>query len=400
MKSLLIFLVISLGAVSCLNSNSKKETEIITFSIEKLPKISDVALSELGLSDIVYIPLETTSNGLIQREFALSLSDKLLIRENFFIIKQFNKILKFNIDGTFVSRIGASGRGPNEYQTCHDIEVDDNGNIYIIDGWKKKLFIFSEQGDFIKTVNFPLDRSISFIYDDGKFLCYSQNNLGNVENSYNLVDTSGKIIRTFPNIYPFQKHNNSAYGITSENIFYQFNDRIFKKEVYSDTIYSFENTCFKPHMVIKAGNKLITPKARTEFDGLYLAKNYISPQNLFEFGDYIYYEFQYKFDFSNTEVYSLIGSKKTRIQFLIDPVKGLINDFDGGPNIRPLTIKDDNTIAGLVEANQLKAHVTTKAFKNSTPKYPEKKKALENLANILKETDNPVLMLVKLNSIK
>ena len=45
---------------------------------------------------------------------------------------------------------------------------------------------------------------------------------------------------------------------------------------------------------------------------------------------------------------------------------------------------------------QLKAHLASEKFKNSTPLYPEKKKELEKLANRLNENDNPVLMLVKL----
>ncbi len=35
-------------------------------------------------------------------------------------------------------------------------------------------------------------------------------------------------------------------------------------------------------------------------------------------------------------------------------------------------------------------------FRNSKPVYPEKKRELEKLANSLKETDNPVLILVSL----
>ena len=34
--------------------------------------------------------------------------------------------------------------------------------------------------------------------------------------------------------------------------------------------------------------------------------------------------------------------------------------------------------------------------KTLLPKYPEKKKELEKLANSLKETDNPVLIIVRL----
>jgi hypothetical protein len=51
---------------------------------------------------------------------------------------------------------------------------------------------------------------------------------------------------------------------------------------------------------------------------------------------------------------------------------------------------------GLINPFQIKTWVTSNEFKNSTPKYPEKKQELEKLANSLKETDNPVLMTVRL----
>jgi len=70
--------------------------------------------------------------------------------------------------------------------------------------------------------------------------------------------------------------------------------------------------------------------------------------------------------------------------------------LDGGPGFFPKTIKDDNTIIGWVDAQKLKSHVASEEFKNSKPKYPGKKKELEKLANSLKETDNPVLVLVSL----
>ncbi len=50
----------------------------------------------------------------------------------------------------------------------------------------------------------------------------------------------------------------------------------------------------------------------------------------------------------------------------------------------------------LINPLDIKALVTTNEFKRSQPRYPEKKKELEKLANSLQETDNPVLMLVRL----
>jgi len=154
---------------------------------------------------------------------------------------------------------------------------------------------------------------------------------------------------------------------------------------------------FKPHLVIEVGKKLITPDARSVYDGLDIEDKYIDPLNLFEFGDYVYYDFVYRFVLPNDElIYSFNGSKKTNYQVLFIKSEGIINDIDGGPNILPRTIKDDNTVIALIDALQLKAYVSSETFKNSMPRFPEKKRDLEKLASGLKETDNPVLIFVKI----
>jgi hypothetical protein len=49
-----------------------------------------------------------------------------------------------------------------------------------------------------------------------------------------------------------------------------------------------------------------------------------------------------------------------------------------------------------INSYQIKAHVASNEFKNSVPKFPENKKALEKLAESIKETDNPILIMVRL----
>ena len=70
---------------------------------------------------------------------------------------------------------------------------------------------------------------------------------------------------------------------------------------------------------------------------------------------------------------------------MIDSEKGLSNDLDGGPDIWPRTFKDDSTIVSWIEALKLKEYIASNAFKESNPKYPDKKKELEKLAIRLKE---------------
>lgn len=80
-------------------------------------------------------------------------------------------------------------------------------------------------------------------------------------------------------------------------------------------------------------------------------------------------------------------------------VGGILNDLDGGTLFQPENyfVEDSQEyMVGLQYPYQIKVHVASTDFKNLIPEYPEKKKELEKLANSLKETDNPVLVLVRL----
>lgn len=390
-------LILALFVISCQNSNIKGKNQIKTFDLKELPKLTMVKLSDLGFTDIEYIPLETSEQSLISGTDEVFFPIKIVVGENFYlIIIRYKTILKFQDNGSFQARIGTVGKGPGEFTVGHDIDINsEDHNIYLVSAWQKKFNVYSESGEFKRSFDMPLYAPIDFRFVDNDILCYCENHMGNIENSYTLLDTEGHVIKSFPNRYPFKNHD--AFGFPRENIFYRFNNRLFKKEVYSDTIYVYENMAFKPHLVIEVGKKLITPDARSMYEGMEIGKNYIMPLNLFEFGDYVYYDFVYRFVLPNDVlIFSYIGSKKDNYQALFNKSEGIINDLDGGPNILPRTIKDDNTIIVLVDALQLKAHVASETFKNSRPKYPEKKTELEKLANSLKETDNPVLILAKI----
>jgi len=395
MKYILI-LIITVTTLCCCNSaKDKEDSNIIAFNLKQLPDISELKLSDLGFKKIEYIILETNEQSLLPNTDDLLMRYKILINDRQIVIHRSNTILEFHSDGKFVTRIGTRGRGPEEFYTAHDVNVRENTHdIYLLDRWKNKFFIYSENGKLKRTFQIQFSPN-EFRFIEDKILCYSENHMSNIQDSYTLIDTNGRAIKGFPNKYPFKMKD--GYMIQAENLYYTFNNSLYKKEVYSDTIYKFDNEYFMPHIVLQVGGRLLTTEARAQFDGLYLAKNYIIPLNLFEFGDYVYYEFIYKYVIpDDVEIYSFIGSKTNTFKALIETGTGLINDLDGGPNFVPWTIKNDNTIVGWIEPSKLKSYVATDDFKKSIPKNPEKKKELEILANSLKETDNPVLILVSI----
>lgn len=366
------------------------ECQPLKIDLRKLPNKVAVKLSDLGAIDIKYVPLETKVQSIISN------IKMIVFSESYFLTHSYADINMFQYDGSFVTKIGSVGRGPNEFTTAHDIDINSqNESIYIVDGWLRKFLVYNKDGKLMRTFKSPLIGAVYFKITKDGILCYNQNNMANVENSFNFIDTTGKIIKSFPNRYKWKEMTKPTLIYSNENIFYRFNNQLLKKEIYCDTVFIFTNKTFKPYLIIDVGSLRLTPNARTTSTADFIVKNFLTPKNLLEFGDYVFYEF-IAYNGKSEEDLAFISSKKNYSGMLFASEKGIINDLDGGPSILPITTKDDNTIVALVDALQLKTQVSSEAFKNSKPKYPEKKKELEKLANNLKETDNPVLVLVSL----
>lgn len=385
---LLAILLFSAFFISCKNSNPKVESSLLTFDLKEIPKQTTLKLSDLGATDIQYIPLETNEQSVIPR------IQKIIRSNNYFLTQSFNDIKMFRNNGSYVTKIGIVGRGPNEFTVAHDVNINPTDEtIYLIDGWQQKFLVYSNTGEFIRTFKYPIRAAVKFGFTQDGILCYNANTMGDIETSFNLIDTTGKIIKSFPNKYSW-KRNAPTLAFQCENVFYRYNDQLIKKEIYCDTLYFFNDKNFEPHSLINVGNLRITPNVRTESDVKFITENFINPMNLFQFGDFIYYEFFIPIN-GHTEGLSFIGSKDGNFRALFDPEKDLINDLDGGPSIWPKSTWDDKTLVTWIDAIKLKTLVSSDTFKNFNPKYPKKKKDLENLAKSLKETDNPVLILIK-----
>lgn len=389
----LLMLILPSLLLSCKNSvpvSPRPTRALVVYDLKELPEKISIKLTELGAIDIQYIPLETSEKSVIHR------IGKIVSSKHYFITQFNNDVNLYRSDGTFVAKIGPVGRGPDEFTVAHCVEFNpESETIYLIDGWQQRFLVYSDNGKFIRTFKYPVRAPVDFIFTEGGILCYNQNPHGNIEDSYILIDTVGHVIKRYPNIYPWTR-SVPTLAFDCENIFYKYGPHLIKKEIYCDTLYAYRDKDFEPYATIEIKNGLrITPEIRSEVNWIYIIQNFVNPWKLLEFGDFIYYEFSLPQN-GKAERMFFIGSKKKGIHALINPDQGLIDDLDAGPGFLPMTMKDDSTIIGCVEARQLKAHVASETFKNSKPLYPEKKKELEMLANKLKETDNPVLVLVRL----
>ena len=191
---------------------------------------------------------------------------------------------------------------------------------------------------------------------------------------------------------------NSQFTYLREIIWFRFESNLYIKDIHSDTVFLFKNRQFIPQFVLDHGGKTISVEARSQFDteekfSLTLGPKYSVELNVWRFGVYVISDFMYD---KKLFIYASDFNKNT--EHLANLRPGIINDIDGGARLWFNTIYyyNDHTILSWADASELIIHVQSEEFKNSIPKYPEKKKELEKLANSLDENDNPVLMLVKL----
>ncbi len=78
------------------------------------------------------------------------------------------RIQKFNKEGEYVQTIGREGQGPGEFGKPNFITLDEKGNIYVKDGMKAQ--IFDRTGQFVRSFPIPLNSNYFKITSEGNFL--------------------------------------------------------------------------------------------------------------------------------------------------------------------------------------------------------------------------------------
>lgn len=350
-------------------------------------KENKFTLSEIA-DEVTYVPLENSF------PLGVIFNIKFINNTIFFSSKDIG-IMAFDRKGKALRKIGTVGRGPGEYLYKNNFTVDEKtGTVYILDRGDI-IKVFSRTGQFIRS--FPLQEyggseAIEF-YNSNLFVSYAIQ-FENARYKWIVFDTLGNAIKKKEREISMFTAN---YG-NNETI-YKFENSIFYWNNYTDTVFSLlPDLKNEPSFIISPGEHR-PPMAKLSFEQL-MQNKFLNLFKIFETSRFFVLRYFY-----NRPTLTLID-KNNQEAFLIyleyeneNCLNGIENDVDGGYFFIPeyyFTEKDREFMVGLVYPFQIKAFVTTNEFKNSLAKYPQKKKELEKLANSLKETDNPVLMMVRL----
>jgi len=375
---------------SCENkTNEHYEINPLEFSEEK------IALSNIA-TNIQYITLDNT--------LPIGLVYTIVVNDNWlFLSTKEEGIIQFDWNGNFIRKIANKGHGPDEYNYGMEFTVDEiSGCIYVVDF--KKIKVYNDNGKFLRDIstteyfsgaagNIEILGNYLFLPDFG--------NYGNFD--YNWV-----ILDTLENLISSKRSFTQPDGYVENGDIYKYNNNIYYYNVLNDTIFTISTNLKTSTAYLfsegenrwpKSGidNKAINPTILSEIFRVF---------KMFESKHYLFLVYGFK-----ARSAFLIIEKRTKRTYqsfneinkkFVKSIPCIKNDLDEGlpikikPTFDYFEINNSEYIISFINPFELKAHVLTNKFKNSTPKYPEKKKALEKLANSLNENDNPVLMLVKL----
>jgi hypothetical protein len=380
---------------SCKQGN-RSATDIISIDPRIFPEV-EISLAEFA-DDISYIPLDN------QFPIGIIYSYKIINDFIYAAIKDVG-VVRFTNTGKLDKKFGKIGRGPGEYVYCLSFAVDENtGTVYVMDHKSNDIEVYTNDGKYVRNIKLFVDDE-GFGLSDIEFfnssLVLAQYiNMGRGAFDWIILDTQGNRIQEKKNPYPsFNGRVGGGGGL------FKFNGRIGYWDSFKDTLFSISsNFDYSPMCILSAGEHRFPRNSdayNSASDFLKAMDKYLNSYLFIETKQFLIYKFSYM------KQNSCAFIQKNTLKVFVNHFQfnrgvftgGATNNIDAGLDFIPdnyFAINRNEYLVETIQPFQLKAHIATNEFKNSTPKFPEKKKALEKLANSLDENDNPVLMLVKL----
>jgi hypothetical protein len=385
---LLIIIIIILCSCKRKDTSSIKEIDLLSPPESEIINLSEIA------TDVNYVPLQTNESSLIR--YIINFKT---VNGKFYINTQ-KELICFNNNGYFLYKLDQEGRGPGEYQFIGDFDISYNDEILIfLDSRRVMIFInVDNKFVFYKTLNLENDPSnVDFIPGQTNILI-SYYCVGNEPFRNLIINLNGDTLKPVPNSYKYTKVSQMMFASVFENINYSLDNKLYFKYWLSDTVFSIDQSNnITPSLILNSEGNQLTSSILANLSSIEQMSESIIVSFIIESSHYLFYRYTYK-KVVYFRVYDKVAQKTMgKTMESSTQAKWVIDDIIGGVDFEPRYCIN-GTLYSWVEAITLKNYVSSEKFKNSIVKDPEKKKALETLAYSLKETDNPVLIVVALKN--
>ncbi|MDR0953820.1 MAG: 6-bladed beta-propeller [Rikenellaceae bacterium] len=193
MKKTALLLFASLIALSLVGCQSRSSTSDGSQTTVMLPEETEYLFYE-RVSEYGTLALETSPQSLLG-----DIAKIRVYKERIFLLSTGDdaSLLVFDKSGRFITRVGFQGRGPQEYVSLYNFEIDPTRDeLLLIDNQGQKILLFDLDGKFKQTIPSPFWLECVGRLPDGRFvLAYSVMSVKN--NEYSVVaicDEAGNVL--------------------------------------------------------------------------------------------------------------------------------------------------------------------------------------------------------------
>jgi len=400
----IIVLIISVMVLACkrdvkpVEEQSYDRDEFFVVDYESiLNNQSLVSLSDLA-GDIEYIPLETNDKCLLRSTAKYHFTDE------FIFVNNIEYILQFDRTGKFIKQIGKHGRGPGEIGLIRILSVlDEQQQLVVQTNWARKLYYFSYDGDFLKSVQVKDIYRIKALTGQ-RYLFFESCYRGTEDYMFALVKAEGDTLDVVSNHYKWENKTGMVQTFSYHLFvpFYFYNNTISFKSMHNDTVYHVVGDSISPEYLVDLGKYRLPQEYRIEVPSSGGAQGFAEKSkgyrfcSVFEADEILFISSK---DYRDNIQYNIIYDRPAGTgALLVDADKSpgrIINDIDGGPDFWPKAAINDSTLYMPVRPLDLKKKELRDKIMNSDID-PQNYLSLLEMIDSLDENDNPVLMIVRL----
>lgn len=232
-------------------TNCKENIKETPFSGEIVEVTNPISISvEDFIINVDTIRLETTDESILDGILKMHLMDGRI----YILNDKYEEVYLFSNEGKFIKKIQNKGDGPQEYIKINSFEVDKkNKKIILADSFSRRIFIYDELGELEDVIQ--LDFQPSIVSSDGKdgFISFYSGRKGMYSSpemektNIHFMDKNGKI-----NSYAKENETPQTIDISSTfPITHVGNGEVLYQPILSDTIFEVKNKQVTPMYLLR-----------------------------------------------------------------------------------------------------------------------------------------------------
>lgn len=222
---------------------------------------------------VIHVDLSTTENVLLTSDVAsessliiVETSDtthligtpiSMVEQGDYLYIADNASIFKIDKSGKILNTISKRGNGPDEYLMIADIQIDEQGRLWVLCRNNKTLYCYSWDGELLKKiVSDAWLMHIKYV-GNNRMLCYIGNEKDD-NNAHQLRTIDLGTGDVLGRELPIDVKKAEYLHILTRNHFYENDRQVYFYQGYNDTIYAFdENFELVPHLFVDFGGNNI-----------------------------------------------------------------------------------------------------------------------------------------------